>query len=146
MYLKYSIVKPYTQIFTYFLIMGFRENLKAELEYNGISVGDLASKTGISKRTLEKYLCSEGSVPLADTACKIAEALGVSVEQLVNGTNRQNDNILTNFSPDIRHIIRIAENSSHADRKILLSLARALCGETQNPIHAQILRLLSGLF
>lgn len=72
--------------------MSFRDNLKAELTYQGILVKELSKKTGISKRTLDNYLRENGSLPLVDSAVKIAQALNVSVEYLVNGENIANTN------------------------------------------------------
>ena len=68
-------------------IMSFKENLKAELEYQGFQLKEFAEKCGISKNTLGNYLTGHNSLPTADTAVKIARALGVSVEYLVTGTN-----------------------------------------------------------
>lgn len=63
----------------------FRETLRAELDFQGIKVKELAAQTGISQRTLEGYLGARGSVPPADVAVKIAQILNVSVEYLVTG-------------------------------------------------------------
>ena len=63
----------------------FRENLREELDYKGISVKQLSDMTGISKRTLENYLGNKETIPPADYACKIAAVLNVTVEYLVNG-------------------------------------------------------------
>lgn len=68
-------------------IMSFKENLKSELEYQGFQLKEFAEKCGISKNTLGNYLTGHNSLPTADTAVKIARALGVSVEYLVTGTN-----------------------------------------------------------
>jgi len=65
--------------------MRFRENLKAELLYQGVLVKELSAKTGISKRTLDNYLREKGSMPPADYAVLIAKALNTSVEYLVTG-------------------------------------------------------------
>ncbi|MDR0598456.1 MAG: helix-turn-helix domain-containing protein [Treponema sp.] len=65
--------------------MAFNEYLKGELEYRGMLVKELAGLTGIPKQTLDKYLLSNGSMPPADKAVVIAQALGVSVEYLVLG-------------------------------------------------------------
>lgn len=72
-------------IFEYSMIMGFRENLKDELLYQDITVKELASRTGISKHTIDHYLTKNGSQPQAELAVKIAQALNVSVEALVLG-------------------------------------------------------------
>lgn len=70
--------------------MRFRENLKAELTYQGILVKELSAKTGISKRTLDNYLREKGSMPPADFAVLIAKALNTSVEYLVTGETSSN--------------------------------------------------------
>ena len=67
--------------------MGFKENLKSELQYQGLMVKELAEKSDISRRTLDNYLRENESDPTADNAVKIAKALGVSVEYLVTGSD-----------------------------------------------------------
>ena len=73
--------------------MGFKENLKSELEYQGLQPKELAARCGISKNTLGNYLTGHNSLPAADTAVKIARALGVSVEYLVTGKNADESHI-----------------------------------------------------
>jgi transcriptional regulator with XRE-family HTH domain len=65
--------------------MRFRENLKSELIYKDMTVKELAAKTGISRHTLDNYLNVREHIPTLDTAVKIAQALGVSVEYLATG-------------------------------------------------------------
>ena len=65
--------------------MGFKENLKAELEYQGLQLKELSAKCGISRNTLGNYLTGHNSIPSADTAVRIARALDVTVEYLVTG-------------------------------------------------------------
>lgn len=63
----------------------FKQTLRSEMDFQDVRVKELAAKTGISPRTLEGYLSSRGSMPPADVAVKIADALNVSVEYLVKG-------------------------------------------------------------
>jgi len=63
----------------------FSKRLRSEIEYIGLSQKEFAAKIGIKKRTLDTYLGIQQSMPPADTAVKIAAALGVSVEYLVTG-------------------------------------------------------------
>jgi transcriptional regulator with XRE-family HTH domain len=65
--------------------MDFAENLQNELDYQGLIVKDLATKTGINIHTLNNYLSAKKTMPPADIAVKIAAALGVTVEYLVTG-------------------------------------------------------------
>jgi transcriptional regulator with XRE-family HTH domain len=100
--------------------MGFNENLKGELEYNGMPVKELAHKTGIPKQTIDKYLLSNGSMPPADKAVAIARVLGVSVEYLVTGRKTPNINKQNEFlSPEIRSISSYIEPLSRENRKIV---------------------------
>lgn len=69
--------------------MGFKENLKAELNFQNVLVKELAAKTKISKRTLDNYLRTNANDPPATTAVRIAKALGVSVEYLVTGKDEK---------------------------------------------------------
>jgi transcriptional regulator with XRE-family HTH domain len=65
--------------------MGFRENLKSELAYQGMLVKELAALSEVSRHTLDNYLNLRGHIPSADVAVKIARVLNVSVEYLVTG-------------------------------------------------------------
>jgi transcriptional regulator with XRE-family HTH domain len=63
----------------------FSQRLRSEIEYLGLNRKEFAVKAGIKKRALDAYLGAQQSMPPADTAVKIAAALGVSVEYLVTG-------------------------------------------------------------
>ena len=63
----------------------FSRRLRSEIEYIGLNQKEFAAKAGIKKRALDSYLRAQQSMPPADTAVKIASALGLSVEYLVTG-------------------------------------------------------------
>lgn len=65
--------------------MGFREFLKDEMDYQGLTTRELAEKSGVSKRTIDHYLMSNPQEPSVTNAYKIAQALGVSIEYLLTG-------------------------------------------------------------
>jgi len=65
--------------------MGFKENLKEQLNFTGMYVKELAALSGIKKQTIDSYLNVNSCMPSADAAVAIAQVLGVSVEYLVNG-------------------------------------------------------------
>lgn len=65
--------------------MNFKDRLREEIEYKGISGKELAAKIGISYSTFLSYIDARGVLPNVETAVKIAEVLGVTVEYLVNG-------------------------------------------------------------
>lgn len=75
-----------TTIFSYdFFYMDFKTRLKEEMEYKGIQHKELAAKADIKPRALLTYVAANPSMPPADVAVKIANALDVSVEYLVTG-------------------------------------------------------------
>jgi transcriptional regulator with XRE-family HTH domain len=63
----------------------FSQRLRSEIENLGLNQKEFAAKAGIKKRALDAYLRAQQSMPPADTAVKIAAALGLSVEYLVTG-------------------------------------------------------------
>jgi transcriptional regulator with XRE-family HTH domain len=69
----------------YHNFMGFRENLKEELICRGMAVKELSALSGVHKRALDTYLREKSAMPPADSAVKIAKALGLTVEYLVTG-------------------------------------------------------------
>ncbi len=96
--------------------MGFKENLRAELDYKGMLVKELAKKSGIKKQTIDNYLSAHNSMPSAETAVKLARALETSVEFLVSGkapsspkkAKKEQEILLENYqrlSPQKRKII-----------------------------------------
>lgn len=65
--------------------MSFRENLRETLDFVSMEQKELAAKTGLSLKTIENYVKKDSSIPSADKAVLIAQALGVTVEYLVTG-------------------------------------------------------------
>lgn len=92
MYIELFNQVNYTSIDIIRKMNSFRENLRNELDFQGLTVKELSAKTGIVKGTLDNYLGIRASIPPADIAVKIADALNVSVEFLVTGKERKNFN------------------------------------------------------
>ena len=66
--------------------MDFNTRLKEEIEFADLRYKELAEKSGVAERALYNYVATKNpSMPPADVAVKIANALGVSVEYLVTG-------------------------------------------------------------
>jgi transcriptional regulator with XRE-family HTH domain len=102
----------------------FKTNLRAELDYRGLTVKELSAKTGIPKGTLDCYLGVRASMPPADIAAKIAGALDVTVEYLVTGQKiKKQDKLLDH---NIRSIIQILLDLNEKDIKTILGLAKIL--------------------
>ena len=63
----------------------FRENLRSELNFQGVAIKELSARTGIPIATLDCYLGTRATVPSVEAAFKIAQALRVSIESLIIG-------------------------------------------------------------
>jgi len=86
---------------------------------------ELAAKTGLSLKTIENYVKKDSSIPSADRALQIAQALGVTVEYLVTGKKNTKNNgaeILT-ANKEIIGILQKLDNYNH---EIVISMAKML--------------------
>ena len=68
-------------------MLEFAIRLREELEYKGLLQKELAAKADVKKRALDMYLGRRESMPPADVAVRLAQALGVTVEYLVTGSD-----------------------------------------------------------
>jgi len=100
----------------------FRENLRSELTFQGVTVKELSARTGIPIATLDCYLGTRATVPSVDAAFKIARALQVSVEYLVIGEIPGTDYPNPNNSKEVRSIIHWAKNLSIEQCRAILKL------------------------
>ena len=104
--------------------ISFKANLRAELDYLGLTVKELSAKTGIAKGTLDCYLGARASMPPADIAVKIANALGVTVEYLITGKeNNKQDKYLDH---NIRSVIQILPELCEKDIETIRGLSHLL--------------------
>ena len=102
--------------------MSFRDNLRETLEFVGMEQKELALKTGISLKTIENYVKKNSSVPSADKAVLIAQALGVSVEYLINGKKIKKEDM----PAKTREVIDILSKLNSYNHKVISSLAKTL--------------------
>lgn len=100
----------------------FKENLRNELDYLGLTVKELSVRTGIAKGTLDCYLGVRASMPPADIAMKIANVLGVTVEYLLTGQELRKQYKL--FDHNIRTIINILIDLNEKDIEAILCLSK----------------------
>ena len=99
--------------------MGFGENLKQELVYNGMLKKELAALSGVHKRTIDTYVRKNSSMPPADNAVKIAKALGVTVEYLVNGEDNS-------VPKEVSRLTRSILNLNKRDQKLIYTLVKTM--------------------
>ena len=90
----------------------FRENLRNELDFQGIIVKQLSTRTNIPIGTLDCYLRAQAVEPSAENAVKIARALQVSVEYLITGDTTDHKKSKSSLSREARELIRWIENRS----------------------------------
>ena len=83
----------------------FLERLKDELSYQSLTQKELAEKTGISVNTIRGWF-SKDLVPDVFNAVKVAQALGITVEYLVTGTEEnQAEKELTELKAKLADLI-----------------------------------------
>lgn len=104
----------------------FRENLRNELDYQGILVKELSARTGIPVASLDCYLSARATVPSVEAAVKIARALRVSVEHLAIGENQAAEKTLARFGREAREIITFIERLSPEQCRAILTLIKSL--------------------
>jgi len=106
--------------------MGFKENLKSELNYCGMMVKELSAVTGIKRHTLDNYLNTHNSIPNAVAAVKIAHALGVSVEYLVTGRDSYSSEKKSSIPKEIHLLVEVWGRLSKKNRSLALSLLQTI--------------------
>jgi len=62
--------------------MSFSTNLRSELHYNSIQIKELAGKVNVPYSTFLSYVGKNPVLPRVDLAVKIANELGLTVEEL----------------------------------------------------------------
>ena len=105
----------------------FRKILRDELDYQGLTVKELALKSAVAKGAIDSYLGKQASMPPADTAVRIADALGITVEYLIKGQGNSQD-IFAHFysNPKKRLLLRIFDELPPEDQKLVLDFVKLL--------------------
>lgn len=109
--------------------MGFKEKLKSELQYNDMTVKELAALSRIKKQTIDNYLSTHNSLPSADVAVKIAKVLNVSVEYLFSDleeSHSPNEASALKYAPKIRQLADIIQNMNPQELNIVTSVVKAI--------------------
>jgi transcriptional regulator with XRE-family HTH domain len=111
--------------------MSFRENLREALDFSDMEQKELAAQTKISLKTIENYLKQESSMPSADKAVRIAQALGVSVEYLVTGGENYREKDHVSLNPELRRLLKsikkLTPHDQHTVIDTALYLSESLC-------------------
>lgn len=96
--------------------MSFNENLKEAMYCKNLTTVQLADLTDINSGTISNYLKTKGSMPPADKALKLAKALDVSVDFLVNGFDSKTESSIQQKSPFSIEVFKIAQKMDSLDK------------------------------
>lgn len=96
--------------------MSFNENLKEAMYCKNLTTTQLANLTDINAGTISNYLKTKGSMPPADKALKLAKALDVSVDFLINGFDSKTESSIQHKSPFSIEVFKIAQKMSDLDK------------------------------
>ena len=102
--------------------MSFNENLKEAMFCKNLTTIQLAALTDINSGTISNYLKTKGSMPPADKALKLAKALDVSVDFLVNGFDSKMESSIQQKSPFSIEVFKIAQNMSGLEKDELATI------------------------
>jgi transcriptional regulator with XRE-family HTH domain len=106
--------------------MAFRDNLRETLDFIGMEQKELAAKTGLSLKTIENYVKKDSSVPSADKAVIIAQALGVTVEYLINGKKTRKEAPFLEPPPQHKEIMDTVSKLNKYNYEVITSIAKTL--------------------
>lgn len=102
--------------------MGFAENFREEMTYQGYSLKEFSKITGISENTLCKYRPGSETIPNIEIAQKIAVALNVSLDYLATGKTPESEI----YSPEIMEIAKKLRRFSAADLEAVNKMITAI--------------------
>ena len=106
--------------------MGFKDNLRSELVYSGMSVKELAAKSGVKKYSIDNYLNNRGQMPSLEAGYRIAKALNVTVEYLITGKELKQNKAFQNLSNNARIIVRLAGELDNKKHKFVIDFIKWL--------------------
>lgn len=101
--------------------MDFRERLREEIAFSGLSNKEVASQAGITLRSLVSYISSQSCMPSADVAVKLARVLNTNVEYLITGEKART--LTEKTTEESRKLLHLYKNLPENQQKLLLTLA-----------------------
>jgi transcriptional regulator with XRE-family HTH domain len=94
---------------------------------------ELAAKTGLSLKTIENYVKKDSSLPTADKAVLIAQALGVTVEYLITGKKPKKETALIAPPPQHKEVMDIVSKLNKYNYEVVTSMAKTLLNLQTKP-------------
>lgn len=81
----------------------FKDNLVSMRKIHGYSQDELAEKIGVTRQTLSKYETGE-SLPDIERCKILADAFGVTIDDLINYDKNDDNNLGLNVPPKGKHV------------------------------------------
>lgn len=81
----------------------FKDNLVSMRKIHGYSQDELAEKIGVTRQTLSKYETGE-SLPDIERCKLLADAFGVTIDDLINYDKNDDNNLGLNVPPKGKHV------------------------------------------
>ena len=106
--------------------------IKQLREARNMTQAELAEKIGVSSKTVSKWETAKG-LPDISLLQPLAQALGISVIELMNGEHITNKNLSANILRSKFHVCPICGNTIHSTGDTLVSC----CGITLPPLEAE---------
>ena len=100
--------------------MDFRERLREEISFSGLSYKEIAERADISKRTVISYVSGQACMPSADVAVRLAKVLNTSVEYLVNG---ETQTATDESDENARKLLHLYKTLPSGQKRLLLAVA-----------------------
>lgn len=106
--------------------MSFNENLKEAMYCKNITTVQLSALSGINSGTISNYLKTKGSMPPANKALKLAKALDVSIDFLINGFEEKTESCIQQKSPFTIEVFKIAKRMNNLNKDELEIITRMI--------------------
>ena len=106
--------------------------IKQLRESHGLTQAELAEKIGVSSKTISKWETGKG-LPDISLLQPLAQALGISVIELMNGEQITNRNVSANLLRGKFYVCPVCGNAIHSTGSALVSC----CGITLPPLEAE---------
>ena len=106
--------------------------IKQLRESHGLTQAELAEKIGVSSKTVSKWETGKG-LPDISLLQPLAQALGISVIELMNGEQITNRNVSANLLRGKFYVCPVCGNAIHSTGSALVSC----CGITLPPLEAE---------
>jgi SOS-response transcriptional repressor LexA len=119
-----------------------RENLKTAISSSSLIVKEIAAKSGVNKRTIDKWVGSEATEPKVKDLYKVCQTLGITIEWAVAGEKGLNyvRHLIANegklWEPPgrIRAIVKVIEGLDNNTLKTVEKMILAI--KTESPVYS----------